>query len=75
MVDNLQKRCNISGINFLPVQADYSSFIGNFLFRDLELPDMVLASIELGTQVSFTFIICCLRAAGASGPCCAGTVP
>ena len=50
MVDNLKKRCNISGIKFLPVQANYSSFIGNFLYRDLELPDMVLASIELGRR-------------------------
>ena len=50
MVDNLKKRCNIAGIRFLSVQADYSSFIGNFLYRDLELPDMVLASIELGRR-------------------------
>lgn len=50
MVENLKKRCSIAGIKFLPVQANYSSFIGNFLFRDLELPDMVLASIELGRR-------------------------
>ena len=50
MLDNLKKRCNIVGIKFLSVQANYSSFIGNFLFRDLELPDMVLASIELGRR-------------------------
>ena len=50
MVDNLKKRCNIVGIKFLSVQANYSSFIGNFLYRDLELPDMVLASIELGRR-------------------------
>ena len=50
MVENLKKRCNIAGIRFLPVKADYSSFIGNFLYRDLELPDMVLASIELGRR-------------------------
>jgi hypothetical protein len=50
MVENLKKRCSIVGIKFLPVQANYSSFIGNFLFRDLELPDMVLASIELGRR-------------------------
>lgn len=50
MVSNLEKRCNISGIRFLTVQANYSSFIGNFLYRDLELPDMVLASIELGRR-------------------------
>ena len=50
MVDNIKKRCNIAGISFLSVQANYSSFIGNFLYRDLELPDMVLASIELGRR-------------------------
>jgi hypothetical protein len=50
MVENLKKRCNIIGIRFLSIQADYSSFIGNFLYRDLELPDMVLASIELGRR-------------------------
>ena len=50
MVENLEKRCNIAGIRFLTVQANYSSFIGNFLYRDLELPDMVLASIELGRR-------------------------
>jgi hypothetical protein len=50
MVENLEKRCNIAGIRFLTVQANYSSFIGNFLYRDLELPDMVLSSIELGRR-------------------------
>jgi IS605 OrfB family transposase len=50
MISNIKKRCNIQGIRFLTVQANYSSFIGNFLYRDLELPDMVLASIELGRR-------------------------
>lgn len=50
MVENLKKRCNIQGIRFLPMKANYSSFIGNFLYRDLELPDMVLSSIELGRR-------------------------
>ena len=48
--ENLKKRCNIQGIRFLPMKANYSSFIGNFLYRDLELPDMVLSSIELGRR-------------------------
>ena len=50
MISNIKKRCNIVGIRFLTVQANYSSFIGNFLYRDLELPDMVLSSIELGRR-------------------------
>ena len=50
LVNNLNKRCNIFGIKFLKVKANYSSFIGNILFRDLCMPDMVLASIEIGRR-------------------------
>lgn len=50
MVQNLQKRCNIFGIKLLVIKANYSSFVGNFLFRDLKLPDMVLASIEISRR-------------------------
>ena len=49
-VNNLQKRCNIFNIKLLKVKPEYSSFIGNFLYRSLKLPDMVLASIELGRR-------------------------
>ena len=31
-------------------KPNYSSFVGNFLFRDLNLPDMTLASIEIGRR-------------------------
>jgi hypothetical protein len=47
---NLQKRCNIFDIKFIKVQPDFSSFVGNFLFRSFNLPDMVLASIEIGRR-------------------------
>ena len=47
---NLQKRCNIFYIKFIKVKPDFSSFVGNFLFRSLNLPDMVLASIEIGRR-------------------------
>jgi hypothetical protein len=47
---NLQKRCNIFDIKFLKVKPNYSSFVGNFVFRHLNLPDMVLASIEIGRR-------------------------
>ena len=47
---NLQKRCSIFDIKLIKVQPDFSSFIGNFLFRSLNLPDMVLASIEIGRR-------------------------
>ena len=49
-VNNLSKRCNIFNIKLLKVKPEYSSFIGNFLYRSLNLPDMVLASIELGRR-------------------------
>ena len=50
LVNNLNKRCNIFDIKFVEVKPEYSSFIGNFLFRDLKLPDMILASIEIGRR-------------------------
>ena len=50
LVNNLTKRCNIFNIKLLKVKPEYSSFIGNFLYRSLHLPDMILASIELGRR-------------------------
>ena len=50
MVNNLKKRCTIYGLKLFEVQPNYSSFIGNFLFRDLNFPDMVLASIEISRR-------------------------
>ena len=50
LTNNLSKRCNVFGIKILKVKANYSSFIGNLLFRDLNMPDMVLASIEIGRR-------------------------
>lgn len=49
-INNLNKRCNIESIKFLKVMPAYSSFIGNFLYRRLDLPDPILASIELGRR-------------------------
>ena len=37
-------------IKLLKVIPEYSSFIGNFLYRSLNLPDMILASIELSRR-------------------------
>ena len=50
LVNNLTKRCNIFNIKLLKVKPEYSSFIGNFLYRSLNLPEMILASIELGRR-------------------------
>ena len=49
-VNNLEKRCNIFGIKLLKVKPEYSSFIGNFLFRSLNLPDPILSSIEISRR-------------------------
>ena len=48
---NITKRCNIYNINVIKVKPEYSSFIGNFIFRQVTyMPDMVLASIEIGRR-------------------------
>lgn len=48
---NITKRCNIYNINVIKVKPEYSSFIGNFIFRQAtDMPDMVLASIEIGRR-------------------------
>ena len=48
---NIIKRCNIYNINVIKVKPEYSSFIGNFIFRQVtDMPDMVLASIEIGRR-------------------------
>ena len=50
-VANITKRCNIYNINVIKVKSEYSSFIGNFIFRQVtDMPDMVLASIEIGRR-------------------------
>ena len=50
LVNNIKKRCDIYSIRVILAKPNYSSFIGNFLFRDLNLPDMTLASIEIGRR-------------------------
>ena len=49
-INNLKKRCKIFGIEFLEVLPQYSSFVGNIIFRSLDRPDMVLSSIELSRR-------------------------
>lgn len=49
-INNLKKRCSIFKINFIEVLPQYSSFIGNIIFRSLVRPDMVLSSIELSRR-------------------------
>ena len=37
LVKNIKKRCNIYSIRMMAAKPNYSSFVGNFLFRDLIL--------------------------------------
>lgn len=50
LLQNLEKRCNIFGIKFMKVIPNYSSFVGNVVFRSLKLADMELASVEIGRR-------------------------
>lgn len=52
--NQLRKKCDLSKIVFLEVEASYSSFQGNLVFRNEKLPDMVLSSIEISRR-SFEF--------------------
>ena len=50
LVNNLRKRCNIYGIKFVEISPQYSSVIGNLVYRELKLPDMILSSIEISRR-------------------------
>ena len=47
----LEKNCKLYQIHFQKVMANYSSFLGNLVYRNEELPDMCLASIEINRRV------------------------
>lgn len=46
----LSKLIKSSSTKLIKVKANYSSFIGNLVYREERLPDMVLASIELSRR-------------------------
>jgi len=50
LIDNIRKNCAKSNIECLEVMCEYSSFVGNFIFRDCGYADMCLASIEIGRR-------------------------
>ena len=50
LVEALERRCNCFGIIFNKVDARWSSMTGNYLFRHLNMPDPILASIEIGRR-------------------------
>lgn len=50
LYQQLQKRCDFYEIKFIEVLPNYSSFEGNLIYRQTGLPDMCLASIEIGRR-------------------------
>ncbi|MDR2447582.1 MAG: hypothetical protein LBD58_09920 [Treponema sp.] len=50
LFDQLDKRLKLNGITPVGVIANYSSFVGNLVYRKERLPDPVLASIEIGRR-------------------------
>ena len=50
LVNIIRKQCDYFGLYFHEAAPDYSSFIGNMLYRKLNLPDYCLASIEISRR-------------------------
>ena len=50
LVNILEKNCKLYCIYFQKVMSNYSSFIGNLVYREEKLPDPCLASIEIGRR-------------------------
>ena len=50
LVNNLEKWCNIYNVKLLKIKPEYSSFIGNVVYRNLKYPDMILSSIEISRR-------------------------
>lgn len=48
--NSLQKHCNLNGIRLHRVPSNYTSYYGNMLYRQHILPDMCLASLEIGRR-------------------------
>lgn len=50
LTNTITKLCGLYKITLQKVVANYSSFIGNLVYRNEKLPDMVLSSIEIGRR-------------------------
>ena len=50
LTHQIKKHVLCSPTTFIAVQPQYSSIVGNIVYRDKRLPDPVLASIELGRR-------------------------
>ena len=49
-INILKKLINSSSTTLIEVKPEYSSILGNLIYREEHLPDMVLSSIELGRR-------------------------
>ena len=49
-INILRKLVNSSSTTFIEVKPEYSSILGNLIYREEQLPDMVLSSIEIGRR-------------------------
>ena len=49
-VNQIKKMCKLNDIGILEVIPNYSSFIGNMIYRKENLPDFVLSSIEISRR-------------------------
>ena len=50
LVRILEKNCKLYQVYFQKVLANYSSFLGNLVYKNENLPDMCLSSIEIGRR-------------------------
>ena len=50
LIKTIKKHCDLYKIYFQEMLPEYSSFIGNMLYRKLNLPDYCLASIEISRR-------------------------
>ena len=48
LINNIKKRCDIYSIRVVEMKPNYSSFVGNFLFRDLKLFYLRLMILMIG---------------------------
>ena len=49
-VSQIRKLCNLNHSTLVEVKPEFSSFIGNIIFRDEDLPDMCLSAIEISRR-------------------------
>lgn len=49
-MNTLRKLANSSSTTFVEVKPEYSSILGNLIYKEEHLPDMILSSIEIGRR-------------------------